>query len=335
LGSASPEKVVYGHWLLNGLPGEDLIVCPKQQNCLEIHCHGGKSATSLISQSLVAAGAVAVNELEILSRMTGSEYRAEMISAASRALTRHTARYLLAQPRNHLEFWSGLQNQLNAQEWRSATGLVDQSQAWHEFGRHLTEPWSVVFCGPPNVGKSSLINRLLGFQRAIVHHEAGTTRDTVSETTAIQGWPVRLCDTAGMRETTDQIERKGIQETRKTIAGADLLILVVDANEADIPTMRSMVDQFDPALIVANKSDLRRITYDGVDLHVSALTGMGLDDLSSAIAHQLVPEIPHFSEMIPITAKQLATLNRVRQLIGEGQREHAESLTAAICQSLS
>jgi tRNA modification GTPase len=98
------------------------------------------------------------------------------------------------------------------------------------WGRHLTRPYQVALVGPPNVGKSSLMNALVGFRRAIVFEEPGTTRDLVTALTAIHGWPVQLCDTAGIRETSDPLEAAGIELALRRRRASDLVITVIDAS---------------------------------------------------------------------------------------------------------
>ena len=88
-------------------------------------------------------------------------------------------------------------------------------------GLHLARPWQVVVAGPPNVGKSSLINALAGYPRAIVHWAPGTTRDAVTVETVLDGWPVELCDTAGLRTAGDAVERAGIELARRKMAQAE------------------------------------------------------------------------------------------------------------------
>src|SRR4029453_3197945 len=89
--------------------------------------------------------------------------------------------------------------EITREDWSDAVELLGAVLEFAELGQHLTAPWRVVLAGPPNVGKSSLINALAGYQRTIVSHVPGTTRDVVTTTTAIDGWPVELADTAGLR----------------------------------------------------------------------------------------------------------------------------------------
>ena len=149
------------------------------------------------------------------------------------------------------------------------------------------EGLQVVLAGRPNVGKSSLLNALLGSNRAIVTSVPGTTRDVIEETLNLRGIPLRVSDTAGLRETEDEVEKIGVARTREIIAGADLVLLVLDSvsgeTSEDTALRRTLADQ--PHLIVWNKWDLSaetRLPTDGVA--VSALTGWNLDSLEEAIA---------------------------------------------------
>jgi len=136
-------------------------------------------------------------------------------------------------------------------------------------GKILREGALVVLAGPPNAGKSSLLNALLGERRAIVSEVAGTTRDSIEEWLDIAGWPVRLVDTAGLRRAADAVEAEGVGRAEELIARADLVV----ALNLDVPG----------ALRVHSKCDLGR----GEGLNVSAVTGEGLDALKEAIAARL------------------------------------------------
>ena len=144
--------------------------------------------------------------------------------------------------------------------------------------------------GKPNVGKSSLLNRLLGEDRAIVTAIPGTTRDTVEEAATVRGIPFHLIDTAGIQDTADVVEHMGIERSRKALEQADLLLLVIDGSEAlsaeDGQVLAAV--QGKKALTVANKADLP-LQADVAGLPqpvvlVSALTGAGMEDLHEAMA---------------------------------------------------
>ena len=157
-------------------------------------------------------------------------------------LTQRTAKHLLQQ----FHLWGDVD--------LSDSSVRQTALSFATFGRKLTEPWIVVLCGQPNVGKSSLINALSGFERAIVHPTAGTTRDLVSQHTAIDGWPVELIDSAGIRDAGNAIEQAGIEKARQVIDSADLVIHVIDATEKD--AFDPEISQNRAGLVVVNKLDL-------------------------------------------------------------------------------
>jgi tRNA modification GTPase len=148
--------------------------------------------------------------------------------------------------------------------------------------------------GRPNAGKSSLFNRLLERERAIVTATPGTTRDTVSERVAICGIPVELIDTAGLREATEEAERLGIARSREAMAEADLTLLVIDATTESSPEDLAIAFEHRgsgrPLLIALNKSDLVPAGADTPQasaIPTSATTGLGLEDLRTAIVEAI------------------------------------------------
>jgi len=167
----------------------------------------------------------------------------------------------------------------------------------YEFGRIVREGMSLAIVGRPNVGKSSLFNRLLNEERAIVTSTPGTTRDLVSETASLGGIPLRFVDTAGIRHTEDEVEKVGVERSFQAIADSDLRLLVVDASEGWAAADCNLLNKLRPlgALLVAcNKSDLPS-KISRADLEVipavwtSALTGEGIPELKTRILEIAAP----------------------------------------------
>ena len=145
-------------------------------------------------------------------------------------------------------------------------------------GRLLRDGALVVLAGPPNAGKSSLMNALLGENRAIVSDDPGTTRDSIEEWVDLEGWPIRLTDTAGLRETKDEVEVEGVRRAEDLIAKADLVLwLSTPSSLFPLPS----------SLLIPPKCDLGR----GEGLNVSARTGEGLEELKRAIVAKLEEKV--------------------------------------------
>ncbi|MBC8028730.1 MAG: tRNA uridine-5-carboxymethylaminomethyl(34) synthesis GTPase MnmE [Pyrinomonadaceae bacterium] len=159
-------------------------------------------------------------------------------------------------------------------------------------GHLLRDGIKCAIIGRPNVGKSSLFNRLLRLDRAIVTDVPGTTRDSLTESISLQGIPVSLTDTAGIRKTGDKIEAIGVERTHRAIADADLLIVVVDGSTELLPEDLAVLSQANETshIVAVNKCDLRQgsdivnqLSRQSRLVHLSALTGEGLSALTAAI----------------------------------------------------
>lgn len=159
-----------------------------------------------------------------------------------------------------------------------------------EQGRILREGVRTVICGEPNVGKSSLLNALLGYERAIVSDVEGTTRDTVEEVINVEGIPVRLIDTAGVRESSDVVERAGILRSEEQIALADLILEVVDGSKAGKRLLDEETIGGRHHLLVVNKADLGEadVWVGSGGVRVSCSAADGLDGLAKAIGDELM-----------------------------------------------
>ena len=159
------------------------------------------------------------------------------------------------------------------------------------YGGLVTQGLTLAIAGRPNVGKSSLFNRLLEQDRAIVTEIPGTTRDLVSETASIGGIPVKLFDTAGIRQTAERVESLGIERSYQAMADADLTLVVLDASEAETEEDEALMARAGSrAIVVANKCDLvERAAARQGRLAVSALTGEGIPELRAAILAAIAP----------------------------------------------
>jgi tRNA modification GTPase len=156
------------------------------------------------------------------------------------------------------------------------------------YGKIVHEGLTLAIVGRPNVGKSSLFNRLVERERAIVTATPGTTRDLVTETVSLGGIPVKLVDTAGIRRALDEAESIGIQKSMEALADADLVLVVLDASQPETPEDEPLLDQIRnrTAIVIENKSDLResgtRTSHREI-IRTSALTGEGITELRAAI----------------------------------------------------
>jgi len=182
-------------------------------------------------------------------------------------------------------------------------------------GRLLREGFSLALCGAPNAGKSSLLNALLGRDRAIVTPIAGTTRDLLEEMASLSGYPFRLIDTAGLRETEELIEQEGIARSHQAIARADLTLHLVDITEVK----NSITPLHPQELLLFNKIDLLSDYSALCKAHpeavfVSCKTGEGLEELKTAIISRVTGKLPRMKEQasstVAINARHQACLQR-------------------------
>jgi tRNA modification GTPase len=169
-------------------------------------------------------------------------------------------------------------------------GPLEQLDSSFAYGKLVHEGLTLAIVGRPNVGKSSLFNRLVESERAIVTATPGTTRDLVTETVALRGIPVKLVDTAGIRRALDEAESIGIRKSMEALADADLVLVVLDSSRPVDVEDRQLLDLVAPrpAILVANKSDISSSQFcvPGSQLRsarVSALTSAGIPELRAEI----------------------------------------------------
>jgi tRNA modification GTPase len=314
------------------------------ETCVEFTGHGGILVTREVLGRFLECGAVMASPGEFTQRaflngkldLTQAEGVMDLISAQTRLSMRAARNQLegrlgrkttesrdaLLETLAHLEAWidfpeEDIDPQSGAALRAKISGVladVDALLATADQGRILREGARTVIFGEPNVGKSSLLNHLLGFERAIVSDIAGTTRDTIEETINLDGIPLRLVDTAGVRESADHLEAQGIERTLKQIEAADLVIEVTDASKAQ-PAAQPHADATAKPILVLNKSDLgEHPSWHGVDaIRLSCLQSSGFDKLSIAIREALhVGDADWGNEAVAINARHQASLALAR-----------------------
>ena len=174
-------------------------------------------------------------------------------------------------------------------------GPLEQLASTFAYGKVVHQGLTLAIVGRPNVGKSSLFNRLVERERAIVTASPGTTRDLVSETVAIGGIPIQLVDTAGIRQALDEAESIGIRKSMEALADADLVLIVLDASQPGTAEDEELLrhTQGRPTIIVGNKCDLEASGQWSVssgqsgEIRASALTGEGIPELRAEILHHI------------------------------------------------
>lgn len=301
---------------------ESIVVCRTNHERVELHCHGGKQASEKILETLSSLGAMVIPWNQEPCLLARDPIEQEAMEDLVHANSIRSTAILLDQMRGALSRELKRIEQLNANgKLQEAVDCILQLRQRFAIGKHLIHPWSVVLAGPPNVGKSSLLNRMLGYDRAIVHEQAGTTRDSLMERTSFDGWPIDLTDGAGVRlasEASDPIEIAGIDLTLQKAREADCVLLMVDpfsgwTNSHD----RIYQETQGKRILVRSKADLQKATsvpssllFDA-QVETSVMTGEGTLELQSAIVAALVPEAPDSGIAIPFRTRHIELLNRL------------------------
>ena len=329
-------RIALGQWL--GTHPEEVVVTRRNADEVIIHCHGGHVPISAILTDLAAAGGQVVPWRQWLAESGGTgalrdSIVAEATVALAQARTERCAAILLDQFHGALS--SELQELLTALrsgEVREVIGRLAILQARAPLGLHLDSPWQVVICGAPNVGKSSLINALVGYGRAIVSPQPGTTRDVVSAATAVEGWPVELSDTAGIRVADDPLEAAGIAAAAERLAAADLRLLVFDRSAAFGASEQALAAAWPDAMMVHSKCDLAAHPNPRpAGVEVSALGGDSVENLLTAVSARLVPNAPPAGSPVPFRPRHVATIAAAAEALSKNDVPTAiENLAALI-----
>ena len=369
----APRALVYGDLLDSGGQPIDRVLCTYSlgpssytgEDTAEFQCHGSPMVLALGLEALFAAGARQARAGEFTRRaflngrldLAQAEAVGDLLSAQSREGARHAAGQLSgALSKKIRDIYSALvdviahfhavldypdedidpfrmeelDEALSHQEGELAALLATCGR-----GKLLREGVPCAIVGRPNVGKSSLLNAMLGWERAIVTDIPGTTRDTVEERCELGGVPLRLIDTAGLRDTSDPVEKLGVERSRRAMEEAGLIFAVVDMSadltEEDREMLRAVEETGKPWIFVVSKRDLvknsRSIGLAGGEtpsVEVSALTGEGLDRLGKLVAELFPKEDAVPYGQLLTNARQEEAAGRAREAV----RRAREALTA-------
>ncbi len=305
---------------------EEIVLHVASGERVEIHCHGSPVLVEQIVDLFNQMGYEREDVEAWIDRTESDILAAEARRSLCEVLTFRGVQILVDQYHGVLrERGEVVRRLIQTKESHQALAVLDELLRWGELGRHLVHPWKVVLVGPPNVGKSSLLNRLVGYDRAIVDAMPGTTRDFVTAVTAIDGWPIELCDTAGLRHPQDAIEEEGIRRTLELAGVADLVVLVYSRAEPWSEDYDAWRKRWARNMVVFNKCDLPAAQGDRPSgLEVSAASGHGLRVLEHELICHLVPMVPPPGTAVPFTDRQIHLLQQCRDSVLRGDCPRAE-----------
>lgn len=315
---------------------------------VELQCHGGAAAAASVMKLLLASGCRLAEPGEFTYRafvngkldLLQAEAVADIIASGSQAALHLAEKQLAGSLSNRInQLWDDLATLRSECESRldfpdeeldfddevpaklaAAVAEIDTLLASGTAGAIIRDGVRVVLAGKPNAGKSSLLNRILGYDRAIVSAIPGTTRDTVDSHAVIRDIPVNLTDTAGLRESDDPVEQLGIERSFRSIRAGEITLWLLDASAADTVAEAASLDREAPGVIaVWNKCDLvpdKKLPETGVpQVQISAATGANIEMLFDAFEARIAGG-QHFT--IPetaVNARSAALLEQARQAV--------------------
>jgi tRNA modification GTPase len=333
---------------------------------IEIATHGGLLVPGEVVAACLAAGARLAEPGEFTRRalqngkldLVQAEATADLIDAGAPAQRRRALQQLERGLSRRLEALRDEILQLEAliaydidfpEEDEGPVPPEQVERAWHvvhdRLGRLLaTAPEGerlhagalVVIAGPPNAGKSSLFNALLGHERAIVTEIPGTTRDAIEAPAVLEGFPFRLVDTAGLRDSPDRVEQLGIEVSRRFLANADLVLFCEEAGTASAAAAAFLSEVTTPVIAVATKADIQPATAresftDRPTVQVSTVTGVGLDAVKRTLAEAAFGNLVRLGDVEPIVTRERhrAALTEALRELEQFQAARASGVDAA------
>ncbi len=330
------------------------------EDVAELHMHGGPAVIAAMAEALLAFGLVPAEPGAFTRRafdhgkldLTEVEGLADLIAAETEAQRRQALRQLGGALGQRIESWrealigalAHIEASIDFSDEDLPAGLVESvdeamtiigdeiARALDDQhrGERLREGLSVVILGAPNAGKSSLVNRLAQRDAAIVSAEAGTTRDVIELHLDIDGYPLILADTAGLRETTSAVESEGVRRALQRAEHADLKIIVIDGAVWPVlpAAIRAQIDA--ASILVLNKADLLPAPLQELSGHqliaVSALTGAHLGDLVAALKARAEALLDVGDQPAMTRARHRSALEDCARLLAQGRAAQAIEL---------
>jgi len=327
------HRMYYGSIQANAETIDEVMVCPMmaprsytKEDTVEIYAHGGMIVLRSVLDAVLREGARLAQPGEFTKRaflngrinLAQAEAVIDIINAGSDAARRAGLRQLggglsnrVARQRDKILHWLAhielsIDYPEHEEEAKTAAQILaeggdvianlEQLQKTAEIGRILRDGVKTAIIGRPNAGKSTLLNALLSEDRAIVHEVAGTTRDILTERVVVNGVPLVLMDTAGIRETDDPVEKIGVEKTLQAAEDAELVLYVVDITQGtcaeDEEILKRLGDK--PTIVLLNKCDLSATCHcndEASVIRVSTLTGQGMDALYERISDMFLSGI--------------------------------------------
>jgi tRNA modification GTPase len=318
------NRIYYGQWI--GPPDrlheycEDVVLCRVGDDEIEIHCHGGPAVLERILQDLQNT-----SNLKIETAARGQKHdriTQDALHDLQTARSINAVHLLLTQANGKLsKAIQDLVEEVSAPT-RQKRERCEELICRGRVGLLVSQPPDIVILGPPNAGKSTLINRLLGWERAIVDPAPGTTRDVLREEISLEGWPLSIVDTAGLRQSSDEIELEGMAKALRLADRVACVLLLVDGTVGWTDKHQEVFEQFTTKTIpVLTKSDLvsstllQKSNFPAGTLVISALTGDGIAELTKTIVAKLGYDASLLNEAVPFRPQQLAALQAAQEQV--------------------
>lgn len=312
------------------------------ETSVEFQSHGGSAASELVMSALVTAGATPAEPIDWIRRRSASPLRASAWAELCRAPTMRVAEILLDQAEGafdrELETIIESLSAVSCEETDAASIALKALIHRAKLGVRMIGGWRIVLAGRPNVGKSSILNALAGYRRSIIDATPGTTRDVVTVALSIDGWPVGLSDTAGLRTATEELEKIGVERARRVHDAADLVLPVLDRSHPLVAEDLELIRRFGGrSPIIANKSDLPPAwnpndLEDAKDriIEISAWDQSGIEVLVSTLGRWIAPDPPSEGSGVPWRERHVRMLREANEALAMGDRAQTVALLSRL-----